>query len=68
MPIAHVKMRRFFLFKELHFTLCCPPVISESLYFEQKAVAQAMEKRLQAYVETGILSLRSCHIGAPEQP
>jgi phosphoglycerol transferase MdoB-like AlkP superfamily enzyme len=42
-----------------------PPDSSEDLYSEEKDLAQSMEKRLQAYVETGILSLRARRVGIP---
>lgn len=45
-----------------------PSVSSENLYVEQKQLARDMEKRLQAFVQTGILSLRARHLGLPTEP
>ncbi len=42
-----------------------PPDSSEDLYSQEKDQARAMENRLQAYVETGILSLRARRVGMP---
>ncbi len=69
MPIAPFENEAIFLFNDLHrFTLDHPPAVSEKLYSGQKELARAMEKRLQAYVETGILTLRARHLGLPEKP
>ncbi|MEZ4484639.1 MAG: LTA synthase family protein [Syntrophotaleaceae bacterium] len=45
-----------------------PAVASENLYATGKDQAEEMEKRLRAYVETGILNLRARHLGLPETP
>lgn len=45
-----------------------PPAASEDLYATHKELAKKMEKRLRAYVETGILNLRARHLGLPEAP
>ncbi len=45
-----------------------PPAASQDLYASEKDRAKEMEKRLRAYVETGILSLRAHHLGLPEEP
>jgi hypothetical protein len=50
------------------FTLDHFPAISENLYSEQKEFAQVMGKRLQAYVETGILTLRVRRLGLSGKP
>jgi hypothetical protein len=42
-----------------------PSGSSEDLYSAEKDLARTMEKRLQAYVETGILSLRARRVGMP---
>lgn len=44
-----------------------PPVTSENLYVSRKELAEKMEKRLRAYVETGILSLQARHLGLPKE-
>ncbi len=44
-----------------------PPAASQDLYAREKDRAKDMEKRLRAYVETGILSLRAHHLGLPEE-
>ena len=43
-----------------------PPAGSEDRYEDEKESAQAMEKRLLAYVQTGILSLRARSLGLPD--
>jgi phosphoglycerol transferase MdoB-like AlkP superfamily enzyme len=43
-----------------------PPAGSEDRYREEKALAKEMEKRLLAYVQTGILSLRARSLGLPD--
>ncbi len=43
-----------------------PPVGSQDLYRDEKESAKAMEKRLLAYVQTGILSLRARSLGLPD--
>lgn len=45
-----------------------PPASSDNLYADRKELARSMEKRLQAYVETGILSLRARQLGLPAAP
>jgi phosphoglycerol transferase MdoB-like AlkP superfamily enzyme len=43
-----------------------PPASSDDLAREEKELVQQMENRLLAYVETGILALRTRHLGVPE--
>jgi phosphoglycerol transferase MdoB-like AlkP superfamily enzyme len=43
-----------------------PPKSTGDLFALQPELARQMEKRLQAYVETGILSLRARHVGLPK--
>ena len=43
-----------------------PPADSEDLYKKEKESAKVMEKRLLAYVQTGILSLRARKLGIPD--
>lgn len=43
-----------------------PPSGSEDRYREEKSLAKEMEKRLLAYVQTGILSLRARSLGLPD--
>ncbi|MDY0267510.1 LTA synthase family protein [Trichloromonas sp.] len=43
-----------------------PPVGSEDRYRDEKDLAKEMEKRLLAYVQTGILSLRARNLGLPD--
>lgn len=38
------------------------------IYASHKELAKEMEKRLRAYVETGILNLRARRLGLPEAP
>lgn len=44
-----------------------PPVTSENLNIARKELAGKMEKRLRAYVETGIVSLQAGHLGLPKE-
>lgn len=48
------------------FDLGFPPTSSVNLYPRDKTRGKAMEKRLHAYVETGILALRQRSLGVPE--
>jgi phosphoglycerol transferase MdoB-like AlkP superfamily enzyme len=43
-----------------------PPAGSQDLYRDEKESAKAMEKRLLAYVQTGILALRARSLGLPD--
>ncbi len=44
-----------------------PPSASDNIRRDQEALADEMEKRLHAYVETAILSLRERALGVPEE-
>jgi phosphoglycerol transferase MdoB-like AlkP superfamily enzyme len=44
-----------------------PPSVSENILREHEALADEMEKRLHAYVETAILSLHKRALGIPEE-
>ena len=47
-------------------TFLYSPVGSEDRYRDENPLAKEMEKRLLAYVQTGILSLRARNLGLPD--
>jgi phosphoglycerol transferase MdoB-like AlkP superfamily enzyme len=51
-----------------YYDLGYPPAASENIFPQQQELGDSMEKRLKAYVQTGILTLRARHLGLPTRP